>query len=388
MRKNLKTVYYQKETSFGEAYVANGTWQEIKVSELTTNRESEKLEAKFLNATRELNNTTSTGKVNGKASFTKPLDASFYNNHLELTEMAFGKLEQLIFDDPAGEVHAVASYEVVTVDDGTKFTVGDIVQIGRGTTGLATSVNEVLAISANDVTLKYAMSDDEKNAITINDDKLIKVPVFSPSETENASYCFVTVFDDNSVEVMRGAVASMSFELARDGKLDMKLDIMSADIASEDASGTALVKPLGTLTSESENDIIYVDFVQTWIHDATTGADKQICPYNFSLKINHELIAEKSLCGLNGITGYYSKADITGEIEYGRTPANLITFSKKNEANVKNHLWLSQSTLAIIAEGARFTNLDTGYTDELDNIKLNVDVNYSTTKKLLVVLPF
>ena len=383
--KNLKTVYYKKETAFAEAYVHGAIgFIEIKVSELATNRVSEKLETKFLNSTRELNSTTSTGRVNGKMTFSKPLDASFYKDHSDLTESSFGTIEQAY---AAGEVISAITSSVITVADGAAYAVGDKIAVGTAGSNDYTAVNEVASIATNDLTMVYAISTDDIAKVITGTDTAIKVPVFSPAETSDDYFTFVCVYDDDSVEVLSGAKAAMSFDVVREGKLDMKIEVMSAAIGSADSSGTVYVKPSGTITDEGDYDSVYVDFGLTYIYDVTTADKKSLCPYTFGLKVGHTVTPEKSLCGVNGINGYYSKADITAEIEYSRTPANLVTFASINEANANNFLWLSQGNFALIAEKARFTNLDLGYTDDFDNIKLNVDVNFSTTEKFLIALP-
>lgn len=383
-QKSLKTLLYKKETSFGEAYDNSATFNELKVSDITVNRVSTKLETKFLNADRELNNTTSTGIVTGKASTSKPLDASFLNNHLDLVESGFGELVQAY---SVGEVVSAINGTTITVADGSAYAVGDQIAVGVAGSNFYTGINEIVSINSNDLVMKYPISLEQQAQVTVGTDTAIKVPVFSPAKTKDTTFQFVCIYSDDTIEVLRGAKASLSFSIPQKGKVDTKIEILSASIASETDAGVPLVKPNGTVNLEGDYNTIFINFINTFVYDAITSAQKKVCPYKFDLKVDHKLTPEELECGLNNIGGYYSKPDITSTIEVGRNEANLLTFSRLHEANDNNFLYLSQGNLALIAEKARFTNLDLGYTGEFDNIKLNVDVNFSTSKRFLVAFP-
>jgi len=390
MIKNLKTVVYLKESTFAQDYDETLTFQEIKISSLDVKRESEKLETKFLNRTRELNNTTSTGRVNGKLTFSKPLDASLVKDHIDVMEAGFGKFTMNVLD---AQVTGVTGTNTLNLASATSLSVGDIVVVGGNNSGdienSKISVNQIQSISGNDVILRFPLSTDDIASIDTANDYLWSAPKFSPAETVDSSFQFVVIYDDNTVDVLQGAKPSVSFELKQKGLLEAKFEVASASIDSVDATGALLPAPTGTITPEGSYQGTDVNFKQTYIYDTPiTHGDRKLCPYDLKLNIKHTLEPENALCGLNGILGYYAKADITAEIEYGRNDQTLRIFDNDYEAEDNNFLFLSQTNLCVYAEQARFTNLDTGYTGEFDNIKLNVDVNYDTNKVLYIVIPF
>jgi len=386
--KNLKEILIRKETTFGEAYnKANAGYAAFSVSEFTPNRVTEKIEKKFLAINKELNNHTTDGRTNGKLTITKPLDGSF-KDHLDFTEAGFGTLIQSYANEIEGTITSVVGNTTINVTDAGNFSTGDIIAIGDSNNTLKAGKNIILAINVNEITLKYPLKDIEIASIEETVDRVIHPPVFNVAKTKNNSFSIVCVYSDDSVEVLEGAVPAMSLEIPDSGKMEMKIEVMSASIGSQDTVGTVYAKPTTSITSEVEYPTTYVDFKYNYIYDTINSVDFAICPYKFALKIGHTLSPEKSICGKNGILGYYVKPDITAEVEYARNPTRLALFTHKSINKDEQYVFLSQENFAIFAERARFTGLDLAYMEEYDSLKMNVDVNQSTTKDLLISLPF
>lgn len=383
--KLRKTILWKEETVFGEAYDKDATgYQKLACSEITVNRVTEKIETTELSVEKENNIKSTDGRVTGKLSLSKPLDGSFYSDHLALTEAGLGKLITPFNDYPSGLISLVTGTTEITVSDPAFLEVGDIVAISD----LKSSYNIVESINAAVVTLKYPMAAGTLASIVTGTDTLIQVPKISPAQKTSKYFKFICIYDDDTVEVLTGAKPAMSFEVPMEGKIEIKIEVLSATINSEDELDIPLVQPTTTLLEEGDYDTFYVDFKKSWIYDAVTEADKAVCPYNYTLKVDNTLEVEKSSCAINGVKGYKVTPTITGEITVSKNAENLITFNKKNGVNPEQYIFMSQENFAIYAEKARFTGLDLSYSDDFDSIKLNTDVNWSSKYYIYLGFPY
>jgi len=385
-KKNLKNFYGFKATTFGEEYNAAASgFFEIKVADFVINRVTEKMESKYLDADRELDNITTETYTHGKVTFTKPLTASAYNELAELTKAGLGQIVQA-YNAPGGIVQSLTA-NTVTLDDAADLAEGDYICFGVPGSNYYSSINKITNIATTVITLKYDLTAEEQIMIETGVDQVIQVPVINPAKVVDSNFIFVCEYSDNSVEVLRGAKVAISYDSARKGKQELKFEIKAASIASEDASGTDYVKPSGTIAYEGNHESIYLNFAQKWVYDTVTAAAKAVCPYGFDLKIAHTLKAEEAVCGINGIIDYYNMASLTAELEVAKTVANKKTFAGRNGVNSNNFLYLAQGNLAFIADVIRFTNADFGYTDEFDHVKMNADINFDKETVFLLALP-
>ena len=383
--KNLKKVVYGEESIFKEAYDATAAKKEIKTADLDIKIDSVKLETTYTAIDGELSPTTSTGRKTGHLTFTKPIGKAALTNHEALIQAGLGQTDAQS-NEYSVIVTKTSNKELISTED---FADGEIVFFdfdGAGGAGYSSFyVIDTFTTGTKVASFLTPINAVDYAKITATTTKMKSAKTITPAKTDfDKSFCFAVQYDDDSMMIFRGASLAITFEVVKEDKLVLNFDIMSAFAGYKDESGDIYTKVTGTITDEIEDNMVYADFKNSYVYDVTTSAEKEVCPYSYGLNIGHTLVKNEFLCG---IKGWYSKPEITGEIEFSKTPANEITFDEDNEANANNFLFFSQENFAIYAEHARLTNANLGAMEEFDTIMLNTDVNHSTTKKLRIVFP-
>jgi len=392
--KNLKSVDYLIESTFAEPYVHGTARKEIKISELETEMPGEKLETKYLNKTRELNNTTATGRKTGKLTFKKPLDGALLAEHVELVGAGLGTVTSGVDLGTISAKATAANIVTLTVADASLVDIGDIVFVQDANGRAVLSMNRVMdntGATATEIELEYPVSDEQYAWITATSDKLLSAETVKVSTPDNSNtFQFVVSYDDSTCEVFRGCGIQMQFELTNSGLTEISFEVMAAIAEDKDEFTKVLhTQPSGSITAEGTYQPIFINFQQTYLLDTSivTPVNLENNPQELKLNFGHILKPKLHMGGSNNITGWYTEPSVTCTGGFDRTDKNLELFDKDLESAANQFMFMSQKNFCFFAPAARYTNSDKKYYNEFDIIEVNVDVNHDTIEEPLLILP-
>lgn len=382
MIKNLKSFLYRREDVTNEEYDKTKTFKEIKVSEYTLEGRKELFETTILNNTRELASKKSTGRKTGSATLTMNLSKSILASHSQLVESGLGQLT--VASSPI-TVTLVAT-DTITVSS-TSYVSGDIIQI----TADGVQYNNLLVESADasSVTLRSPLTALEVTMINAATTKTVKkvskCAIGRP--LQGYTYTLVAVFEDDSIEVLRGAGVAASFDITTDGQAKITFTFNGAELEWKDQYGNEYLKPSGTITAETYNTPIYFNFKSSLLYDTVNEEDMSLFPQALMLKVAHTLQPNTLQGGLNNLVGYYTQPSVECEANFHYSNANRKIFSDTYENNTSQFYFCSQENFAFFAPRCQFVGANPADFNVYDSIQVMMNINDDADNEPLVVLP-
>ena len=386
--KDLKKVYYRNETVFGETYDGTDAYQEIKVSEVTLEKNTEKLETKYQTNDRILGMTTSTGRKTGKMTFKKNIDKTLLSNHSDLISMGLGNVEGTSVNETITVISDASGIVTLTIGVDWSVYVGEPVQITYAN-GSDSNFNIIESATPTTVTLKFALSNEQIANITVGDDLWLRKKVVLGKPNNTKSFQFILEFADGSIECLRGSGITSNFAITREGKGEISFEVQSAIAQNKLNKTTILVKPSGTITIEDVSKTIYFDFCLNYIGDPTNSyAPISKVSQTLELNVANTLSPQKMSGGCtNNIGGYTSLPTVTLDMGFLRTEQNMLYMGSDYENIIGQIVFVSQSNFGFYVPYANFTNENTAYDNDYDGLQYHVDANSHSDYESILILP-
>jgi len=398
--KQMKSLAYKVEDSFGEVYdntVVAGAmgvsgFQQIATSEIEVTRAPEDLVTLYQNKSRVLDEDHASGRDNGGFTFKKNLDRALMKNHKIILGTSLGTLVPAIATKEVGQIDATGN-KLTFTGDLSGFAVGDFVQFVSDD-GVYYAINRLETATASEGDLEFEVCNDEKSRIDGKHGELHQVSYLRPSVPDMAkTYQFVVTYQDDSVEVFRGASIKGSFNITKEGKAEIDFEVQSAKVQSiNEDTGVALTTLVNTPTAEEAQNPIIFNFQTSTVYDFKNSVYKTDFPYALDIQFGNTIEPIKKTGCLNNIGGWYIKPSITGTIDWERTPTNLVNFSKyfeggKDTGGTDCKLFTSNKDFAFFSPYVKYTNQDAKSVDSYDSIHTMINVNSWVNSEPLIVLP-
>ncbi len=384
----IKSLGYLVETTFGQAYDRAATFQEMAIAEIEIDRAPEDLTTLYMNKTRVLDEDHASGRTTGSATFKNNLSVSTLANHKDLIGVAAGTVVTPSKSEVVSAV-AVASNKVsFTVADSSTFTAGDLIQF-RSDAGVYYAINRAVIVDPTTVQGEFEVCNDEITRITGKTGHIFAVTYIRPSVPDlSKTFQFVVVFQDDTVEVFRGASAKASFTITKEGQAELNWEIKAAEVQSIDMdTKTALEAPTTDFTAEAVANPIIFNFQSSMLYDYKNDTPATNFPFSLDLEFGNELQPITKTGCLNNIGGWYTKPSIKGTANWERNEYDLVNFSKAFEGDSNGFFFTSSSTFAFFAPYAKFTNPNAKNVDSYDSLETMINVNSWVSSEPLLVFP-
>jgi len=426
-QRKLKKILYKKEIAFAEAYDRTDTYNEIIVSgAIKMGKNTEKIQVTYVNQDRILQPKTITAGSKGELNFTKPISKALMDNHKTLISNALGRVvdnsmlptidakqpqtvgEEAISIIGEGSI-ANAHFINLDVDDflGAELSIGKRVSIildldGSGNM-FAFPYNEVGKVDdigggEGNVHFKYPVKDTTiakiQEAITNGRVFIKAMDDITLGVTDQDSFTFVLVFQDDTVEVFRGCGITAKMKINQTGAATIDFSVKGAIVSNkpENCLNTPenfYGNPNAVIIDEPGTLPVVYNFCWLFVEDLTKDPNYpiHISMVKLDVDINNTIKELNRMAGgSNRIGGYIVEGSVTAKAEMIRSEEYIELFGKRYESSNLQDIALSQNDFGLFSP-ANFSNETTGSTGEEDTTEYNLDLNFDGNRFCYLILP-
>jgi hypothetical protein len=250
----------------------------------------------------------------------------------------------------------------------------------------------VESADATEVIARMKVCKNEGNKIDGKAGTLTKVSYVRPSVPDMTStYQFIVIYQDDTMEIFRGASAKGSFAITKSGKGEIDFEVQAAEVQSVDYDSHLPIKYdagfTGTITTEAAYNPIVFDFQTSQVYDFVNSEEKIDFPYQLNINFGNTIEPINKTGCLNNIGGWYIKPSITADVDWERTENNLTLYTKFYEGNSNGMFFTSNADFGFYAPFAKFTNVDAKSIDSYDSLHCILNVNSWINSEPLLILP-